>query len=135
MGRENTIASRNHKAAKEAETLLWRAMCDDMEDAKEYIAADCVMMNPLLSDETLGGSGDDATPVHKALDKVEPLQNYKMGKDITTVEIDMMAMQILYHGDFTTADGRQVSAACASTWRQTAGGDWRLCAMMVAPEP
>jgi len=133
MGRENTIASRNHKAAKEAETLLWRALCDDMEDAKEYIANDCVMMNPLLSQETLG-PGDDSTPVHKALDDLRPLQNYKMGKDITTVEIDMMAMQVLYHGDFTTADGREVSAACASTWRQTAGGDWRLCAMMVAPE-
>jgi hypothetical protein len=126
-GGVNNISSRNHKAGKEAETLLWRALCDDMDDAKEYIASDCVMMNPLLSDETID-------EVHKFLDKAEPLQAYKMGKDLKVVEIDMMAVQVLYHGDFTTADGREVSAACASTWRQTAGGDWRLCAMMVSPE-
>lgn len=52
-GHENSIKARSHKAAKDYETLLWRAFCDveDDEDAAtamEYIEKDCVIMNPLL---------------------------------------------------------------------------------------
>ncbi len=92
MGKEhNTISTRNHKAVKEAETLLWRAMCDDMEDAKEYISPNCIMMNPLITDEVLHKAG---TSVQKALDRTPPFQAYSMAKDKTTIEIDMMSMQM-----------------------------------------
>ena len=132
-GHNNSITARNHKAAKEMETLLWRAMCDDMEDAKEYIAPDCVMMNPLLSNDTLHKAG---TSVQDALDRANPFEAYKiMDKDqLQVVEIDMMAVQVLYRGAITLPGGREVTARCASTWRQGAGGDWLLCGQLVAPE-
>jgi len=130
--KHNTISTRNHKSVKEAETLLWRALCDDMEDAKEYISPDCIMMNPFISDKLLS---KDGTSVHKALDDAKPFQGYKMKKDKTTVEVDMMSMHIIYHASITSPEGEEFDAACSSTWKQTAGGDWRLCAMLVAPDP
>ncbi len=90
--KENTISGRNHKAVKESETLLWRALCDeDRDDAKEFIAADCIMINPFISREVLCKSG---TTVHKALDDAPPLRGYRMAEDKTSVEIDMMSMQM-----------------------------------------
>lgn len=131
-GHTNSISSRNHRAAKEMETLLWRAMCDSMDDAKEYIAPDCVMMNPLLSNDTLHQAG---TPVADALDRAQPFEAYKMEREqLQVVEIDMMAVQVLYRGAITLPGGREVHARCASTWRQGAGGDWLLCGQLVAPE-
>lgn len=133
MPRENTIHSRNVKAAKEVETLLWRALCDDMEDAKEYIAKDCIMINPFISQDTLS---KDGTSVHDALDDLQPFDGYSMGssEERQIVEVDMMSMSIMYRGTVTSKGGKPVKAAVASTWRQNAGGDWSLCAQLVAPE-
>lgn len=102
-----------------------------MDDAKDYIAPDCVMFNPLISNEKLGGEGND--PVTKAMDNIQPLKAYKMEHKKSVVEIDMMAVQIMYYGTFTIYDGREVKAAVASTWRQTAGADWLLVAQLLCP--
>jgi len=108
MPKVNNIQSRNLKAGKEAETLLWRAMCDNMDDAKEYVAADCVMMNPLVSTETLH---KDGTTVHKAMDDIDELGGYRVDGGMEVIEIDMMAVQVMYRGTFTTSEGKEVKAA------------------------
>ncbi|TPX11895.1 uncharacterized protein E0L32_007393 [Thyridium curvatum] len=136
----NNIASRNVKSAKEMETLLMRALCDSMDDAKEYIAPDCAMINPFISSEVLGRKPEEAQdrkqqPVLEALDRVKPLRGYQMDRDtVRVVEVDMMAVSILYKGSFTTDDGRQHPVSVHSTWRQNAGADWLLCSQLVAPE-
>ncbi|EON96041.1 hypothetical protein UCRPA7_8451 [Phaeoacremonium minimum UCRPA7] len=144
VGSNNSIRSRNLRAAKESEVLLWRALCDSGEDAKEYIEADCSMINPLVHP-----SGEN-TPLHsksepslmEAMDKLEPWSTYRMHKDPEPqiVEIDMMAVQIMYRVTVQRVDdaGRtkpySVDALVTSTWRQGAGGDWKLCGQMCVPE-
>ncbi len=102
---------------------------------------DCVMMNPLITNEVLaGGTTSKNSAVHKALDRTPPFRGYRMDKDKTTVEMDMMSMQmcvpLLPPRDEPQTDrwsaatasttppsrrtrGHDVDASCMSTWRQT----------------
>lgn len=131
--RLDTISKRNHAAAREMETLLWRALCDDPESLKEYIAHDCVMINPLLAPR------NSCEPLSKDTEPnvVDVLQagagrkfhGFRIHGDPLVVEVDLMAVSLVYkislfrHGRKGT---REIVATAGSTWRQTAGADWLL---------
>jgi hypothetical protein len=137
--RLDTISKRNHASAREMETLLWRALCDDPESLKEYLAHDCVMINPLLA------PGGSTTPLSKDThpNVVDVLQaaagrkftGFRFHGDPLVVEVDLMAVALVYkvslfrHGKRGV---REVVASVGSTWRQTAGADWLLVAFHVA---
>jgi hypothetical protein len=138
--RLDTISKRNHQAAREMETLLWRALCDEPESLKEYLAHDCVMINPLLA------PGGSTTPLSKDThpNVVDVLQagagrkfhGFRYHGDPLVVEVDLMAVALVYkvslfrHG--RKGGVREVVASVGSTWRQTAGADWLLVAFHVA---
>jgi len=137
-GRLDTISKRNHHAAVEVETLFWRALCDSPDAAKEYMSEDCVMINPLFS----GGSAEPMSKktepsVDQILEGAEPWTSYRMHGTPQVVEIDLMAVSVLYKISLYRQgkEGGKVEefqAVVHSCWRQTAGADWLLCSQMVA---
>lgn len=155
-GDSNSIYSSNCKAARDSETLLWRALCDEADTAMEYIEPDCVMINPLIhpekSHEAL--TSESSPSLSEALEKLSKSSHrwtsYKMHKhdpEPAIAEVEMMAVQIMYritmirekgnrHGDEEEDKGsslQTVDAFCTSTWRQGAGGGWKLCAQQLVP--
>lgn len=48
VGDSNSIDNSNCQAAKDGETLLWEALCNDTDAAMDYIDPTAVIMNPLL---------------------------------------------------------------------------------------
>ncbi len=134
-GRLDTISKRNHAAAREIETLLWRAMCDSPEAAKEYLAEDCIMINPLFAGSNEPMTKDTEPSIDQVLEGGEPWSSFRMHGDPQVVEIDLMAVAVLYrislyrHGKKGI---KEVEATVSSSWRQTAGADWVLCAQHVA---
>ncbi|KAJ4306798.1 hypothetical protein N0V88_000165 [Collariella sp. IMI 366227] len=120
--RLNTITKRNHASAHEMETFLWRALCDEPESLKDYIAHDCIMINPLLAP---GGSSKplskDTSPnvvdvLQRGADKGK-FTGYRFHGEPLVVEVDLMAVSLVYkislfkygrkggEGDF--GDGRE----------------------------
>jgi len=137
MGKErlDTISKRNHHAAREVETLLWRALCDSPDAAKEYMADDCIMINPLFSGSYRPMSKDTDPSIDKILDGAEPWQSYKFHGEPMVVEIDLMAVALVYKITLFKSGRKgtkEVVATVSSSWRQTAGADWMLCAQHVA---
>ncbi|KAK4212238.1 hypothetical protein QBC37DRAFT_196061 [Rhypophila decipiens] len=135
--RLNTISKRNHAAALEIETLLWRALCDKPEKAKEYMADDCIMLNPLFnhgSNEPVSKQTDPS--IEDVLKGNEPYLGFKFMGDPLVVEVDLMAVSLVYKIALfkRTRKNRvaEIKATCMSSWRQTAGADWLLCAQHVA---
>ncbi|KAB5582332.1 hypothetical protein GE09DRAFT_263843 [Coniochaeta sp. 2T2.1] len=138
-GRLDTISKRNHHAAIEVETLFWRALCDSPEAAKEYMSEDCVMINPLFagdgSAEPMSKKTDPS--IDKILEGAEPWTSYRMHGTPAVVEIDLMAVSVLYKISLyrQAKEGGPVEeyqASVHSCWRQTAGADWLLVSQMVA---
>ncbi|KAK7747892.1 hypothetical protein SLS53_001144 [Cytospora paraplurivora] len=158
-GNSNSIYERNRKAAKDNETLLWRALCDDPATAIDYIEPDCVIVNPLIhpdkSPEAL--TAKSSPSLSEALEKLAQSSHawtsYKIHKhnpEPAIAEVEMMAVQIIYrislfrerrhrHGGGEGEEGGEganlqtVEAFCTSTWRQGASGDWKLCAQSLVP--
>jgi len=134
-GRLDTISKRNHHAAVEVETLLWRALCDSPDAAKEYLADDCIMINPLFSGSNEPMSKSTEPSIDQVLEGGEPWTSFRMHDKPQVVEIDLMAVAVLYrvslyrHGKKGV---QEVEATVSSSWRQTAGADWVLCAQHVA---
>lgn len=136
--RLDTISKRNHASAREMETLLWRALCDEPETLKEYLAHDCIMINPLL------GPGSACIPLNKDTHPtvVEALQaggrrftGFRFHGDPLVVEVDLMAVALVYKISLFRLGRkgiREIVASASSTWRQTAGADWLLVAFHVA---
>ncbi|KAL2020531.1 hypothetical protein VTK56DRAFT_8331 [Thermocarpiscus australiensis] len=138
--RLNTISKRNHAAAREMETLLWRALCDEPDTAREYLAHDCVMINPLLApgNSSRPLSADTQPRVQDVLARGTRFTGFRFHGDPLVVEIDLMAVALVYKISLFRqarkgggAGVREVVASCSSAWRQTAGADWLLCAMHV----
>lgn len=135
--RLNTISKRNHASALEIETLLWRALCDKPEKAKEYMADDCIMLNPLFSgtNEPLSKYSDPS--IEEVLEGNEPWLGFRFEGDPLVTEIDLMAVALVYRITLFRRAGKkgtkvkEVRATCSSSWRQTAGADWLLCSMHV----
>ena len=138
--RLDTISKRNHHAAREMETLLWRALCDEPESLKDYLAHDCVMINPLLA------PGGSTAPLSKDTQPnvVDVLQagagrkftGFRFHGDPLVVEVDLMAVALVYKVSLfrqgRKGGVKEVVASVGSTWRQTAGADWLLVAFHVA---
>lgn len=74
MGKQrlDTISKRNHHAAKEQEVLFLRALCDSPEAAKEYLAPDAVMINPLFAGTAEPLSKDTDPSIDEILEGAEP---------------------------------------------------------------
>ena len=134
------------------ETLLWRALCDRPAAAKEYLAPECVMINPFLagSDQPLGptsaSASDPDSGIAAALDRVgRPWCGYRFVEEPLVAEVDLMAVSLVYRitlfqveekeGGGGGRTFREVRAVGCSSWRQTAGADWVLCAHSVMPAP
>ncbi|KAL2195946.1 hypothetical protein P885DRAFT_39531 [Corynascus similis CBS 632.67] len=140
--RLDTISKRNHAAAREMETLLWRALCDEPETVREYLAHDCVMINPLLAP---GGtcqplSKDTQPSVADVLARAggrNKFTGFRFHGDPLVVEVDLMAVALVYkislfRYSHRSGGVREIVATASSTWRQTAGADWLLVALHVA---
>ncbi|KAH7155469.1 hypothetical protein B0J13DRAFT_226866 [Dactylonectria estremocensis] len=135
----NTIKGRNHAAAKEMETLLWRALCDKPKSALKYIAKDAIMSNRFLFDDPKVRSKESDPPLEDELKHCNEWLAYKM-HDPQVVEIDLMGVALAYRCTlFRQIDkGRgktsmqTVEATVSSSWRQVASGDWELCSMFAA---
>lgn len=178
-GNSNSIESRNRKAARDSEALLWRALCDINEDDDErkdkganasvedimsqYIEPDCVIVNPLIHpDHSFEALTADSEPytLTEALSKLKGRSghsrwtSYHMHKkdpEVAIAQVEMMSVQIMYkvtlirerhhrrHHHQRDGEGegektlQTVDAFCSSTWRQGAGGDWKLCAQQLVP--
>lgn len=130
----NTIAKRNLADAIDAETLLWRAYCDEPDSVLEYMAKDAMVIDPV----TLGTSSpvtyDD---LEEKLKKVKPWSAYKIHKETRVVsQIGLMSMATmckitLYRMGDKKKDNDQVEAVTSAVWRQTAGAEWECCSMLV----
>jgi len=136
-GRLDTISKRNHHAAIEVETLFWRALCDSPDAAKEYMSEDCVMINPLFAGDASPMGKKTDPSIDKILEGAEPWTSYRMHGQPEVVEIDLMAVSVLYKISLyrQNKEGGPVEeyqASVHSCWRQTAGADWLLCSQMVA---
>ena len=102
-GRLDTISKRNHHAAVEVETLFWRALCDSPDAAKEYMADDCVMVNPLFApDGDAEPMGKGTEPgIDKILEGAGPWTSYRMHGTPEVVEIDLMVSFSFTSGEWT----------------------------------
>lgn len=130
----NTIAKRNLADAIDCETLLWRAYCDEPDSVLEYMAKDCVVLDPV----TLGTSHPVTyDELEERLRKVKPWSAYKIDKDTRVVsQIGLMSMSTmckvtLYRMGDKKKDNDQVEAVTSAVWRQTAGAEWECCSMLV----
>jgi len=133
--RYDTISKRNHRDAREMETLLWRALCDSPEAAREYMADECIMINPLFSGSSQPMSKDTDPSIDQILEGAEPWSSFKFHGDPLVVEIDLMAVALVYKISLFKTGKKgttEVVATASSSWRQTAGADWLLCAQHVA---
>lgn len=134
----NTIKGRNRAAAKEMETLLWRALCDKPKSAIKYIAKDAIMSNRFLFGDAEIRSKESDPPLEEELKNAEEYMAYKM-HDPQVVEIDLMAVAISYRVTLfkqVESKGKNtfetIEATCSSSWRQVASGDWVLCSMLAS---
>ncbi|KAG6368376.1 hypothetical protein INS49_002581 [Diaporthe citri] len=146
-----SISARVRKAAKDMENLLAGSLCNEPKDAKEHIEYDCVMVNPLIHPD------GESEPMHmkseptltEAIDKLAEkgqLISWKIHKEDpepAIAEVDMMGVQIIYRVTVIKSDNGstdldpdemdKVEAWCTSTWRQLAGGNWKLVAQLFVP--
>lgn len=130
----NTIAKRNLADAIDCETLLWRAYCDEPDAVLEYMAKDCMVIDPV----TLGNAEPtDREELEEKLKEVEPWTSYRIHKETRVVsQIGLMSMATmcrltLYKMGDKAKDNEQVEAVTSSVWRQTAGAEWECCSLMV----
>ncbi|KAK3904544.1 hypothetical protein C8A05DRAFT_42393 [Staphylotrichum tortipilum] len=134
--RLDTISKRNYASAREMETLLWRALCDEPETLKEYLAHDCIMINPLFAGTGLPLNKDTHPNVVEALQSGgRRLTGFRFHGDPLVVEVDLMAVALVYKISVfrhSRKGIREIVASASSTWRQTAGADWLLVALHVA---
>jgi len=135
--RLDTISKRNHHAAVEVETLFWRALCDSPEAAREYMSDDCVMVNPLFAGGAEPMSKKTEPGIDRILEGAGPWTSYRMHGTPQVVEIDLMAVAVLYKITLYRQGKKgepveEYEATVHSCWRQTAGADWLLCSQMVA---
>ncbi|KAK3986602.1 hypothetical protein QBC44DRAFT_332955 [Cladorrhinum sp. PSN332] len=136
--RLDTISKRNHAAAQEMEVLLWRAICDSPEAAKEYLAEDCIMINALFAPNRSSKalSKDTEPNIEAVLKGAERFTGFRFHGKPLVVEVDLMAVALVYKISLYRLSSkgrgeREIVASGSSTWRQTAGADWLLVAQHV----
>ncbi|KAK5651205.1 hypothetical protein OQA88_12712 [Cercophora sp. LCS_1] len=132
--RLDTISKRNHAAARENEVLLWRALTDSPEAAKEYMSEDCVMINPLFTGTSQPMHKDSEPSIEDALEATRKYTGFRFVGEPLVVEVGLMALASVYKIVLYKQGRkgvREVRATGSSSWRQTAGADWLLCALHV----
>ncbi|KAK1983916.1 hypothetical protein LZ30DRAFT_712841 [Colletotrichum cereale] len=123
-----TIYSRNKEDTLEAETLLWRAMCDSKpKHLKKYLDKDAVLAHP--GQKPI--SPKSKPNLQEYLDEDwEPWTAYKMHDDPEFVEIDVMSSSLVYRVTAWRQKGNKLVATegiCNSVWKQEPGGEWTCC--------
>ncbi|GJC89954.1 hypothetical protein ColLi_12792 [Colletotrichum liriopes] len=123
-----TIYSRNKEDTLEAETLLWRAMCDTKpKHLKKYLDKEAVLAHPGQKPY----SPKSKPTLQEFLDEDwEPWTAYKMHDDPEFVEIDVMSSSLVYRVTAWRQKGNKLVATegiCNSVWKQEPGGEWTCC--------
>ena len=127
MSGPGSIYDRNRDNSIEAQTQLWRAMCDKPKAIRKYITDDAVLVE---ADNQIYSPKTQPTAM-KHIDNFTPWTAYRIHGDPEFVEVDMMSASLAYR---VTAwrmrdDGEMVAteAICSSVWRQGPGGAWKCC--------
>lgn len=132
MAGPGSIFSRNKDDAVEAQTQLWRAMCDKSKSIRKYVTEDAVVAD---IDGTIY-SPQTKPPLRDYLEDFEPWTAYRIHDDPQFLEIDMMSSSLTYRVTAWRQDAKgkmnPAEALCSSVWRQDAGGDWRCCVHTMA---
>jgi len=132
----HSISARNHAAARDMDTLFWRAMCDDPVATMDYMADDVALVSPLLFGTTKPVTRKSEDPsLREALESLGRFTGFRI-QEMQTVEAALMAVASMYRitlgreGD----DGgeERVEVMIHSTWRQNAGADWYLVGQLIA---
>lgn len=127
MSGPGSIFDRNKNNSIEAQTQLWRAMCDKPRTVHKYLTEDAVFAGP---DNQIYSPKTSPT-IKKHIDNFEPWTAYRIHGDPEFVEVDMMSAALLYKitlwkqqegGDMIPTEG-----LCSTVWRQGPGGDWKCC--------
>ncbi|KAH0551671.1 hypothetical protein GP486_007112 [Trichoglossum hirsutum] len=124
----STISKRVRAAVTDMEHQAWRALRESGAAFLPYIASDCVL---LLDDRQVLDSKSSPSISQFLEEEFKPWASYDM-YDVHVVEIDMMAATICYGVTATRATRpgktpRVYQGVASSTWRQDAGGDWKMC--------
>lgn len=124
-----SMFNRNKEDAIEAQTQLWRAMCDGKpKSLRKYITDDAVLAQP---DNQLYSKSSEPSLADYLDNDFEPWTAYKIHDDPEFVEIDMMSSSLVYRVTAWRQNekGKMIptEALCSSVWRQNAGGEWRCC--------
>lgn len=127
MSGPGSIKSRNRESAIEAQTLLWRALCDGKpKSMRKYITEDAVFVE---TDNKVYSTTTDPK-LSKYIEMYEPWTAYRLQGEVEFVEIDMMSSSLTYRVTaWKEINGEMVGtdALCTGVWRQNAGGDWQCC--------
>ena len=129
------IAARNHAAARDMNSLFWRAMCDDPVSAMDYMADDVALVSPLLFGTTKAVTRKSEDPsLKETFESLSPFTGFRI-QEMQTVEAALMAVASMcrltlgIQGD----DGEErIEVMVHSTWRQDAGADWYLVGQLIA---
>jgi ketosteroid isomerase-like protein len=127
MSGPGSIFQRNKTNSLEAQTQLWRALCDKPKTVKKYLTDDVVWAE---SDNKIY-SRDTEPTVIEHINNYEPWTAYRIHGEPAFVEVDMMSAALLYRVTvWRQQEGGQMiptEGVCSSVWRQDAGGDWKCC--------
>lgn len=127
MSGPGSIYDRNKQNSIEAQTQLWRAMCDKPKAIRKYLTEDAILTEP---DNKIYTPKSEPT-VQQHLEDFQTWTAYRIHGDPDFVEIDMMSAALVYR---VTAWRQQqggemvpTEALCSSVWRQGPGGEWKCC--------
>ncbi|KAH0541552.1 hypothetical protein FGG08_003964 [Glutinoglossum americanum] len=118
----NTISERIKSTITDLEHQTWRAL-----PLLPYLSTDCVLL--LHDHQMLDSATSPSLAQHLTSPSFRPWASYSM-YDVKVVEVDMMAAVICYGIRVEERLGRKLRAyegVASSTWRQDAGGDWKMC--------
>jgi ketosteroid isomerase-like protein len=128
MSGPGSIRHRNRENSIEAQTQLWRAMCDKPKTIRKYVTDDCVIAD---IDNSIYTSESSPTTREFLDEHFEPWTAYRIHGDPEFVEVDMMSASLVYRVTAWRQDeaGQMIptEAMCTSVWRQGAGGSWKCC--------
>lgn len=124
-----SIYSRNKDNTLEAQSILWRALCDSPKAIRKHMTEDAVFASP--DTNKLYSPDTSPTFLEHIDDDWEPFTAFKIHEDPEFIEIDMMSSALTYRVTaWRQQQGGQmipIEVMCSSVWRQLAGGEWKCC--------
>lgn len=123
-----SIWSRNKEMTLEAQSVLWRAFCDQPKAVRKHMTEDAVFADPI--DNKLYSPNTEPTFLEHLDNDYEPWTAFKIHDEPEFLEIDMMSSSLTYRVTaWRHKNGQMIptEALCSSVWRQGPGGDWKCC--------